>query len=932
MAMETGSSGVRPRRGRLERGMESLERRRHHIESGESGEEEPGFATLSPPTPGPRSGCHPCSFEQLGLFRAQNLDILPGGHEIAAAWRLEGELNVDALERALNRVRERHEILRASFLMRSGEPVQVVDPMESLALDVTDVTGHGGEDCLRSVALFELRRRNPMRNGHPVRWHLLRCADQDHILLFRAHRAVFDRRSLTLFIRELESGYEDGPASEACSDEPPHLQYSDYARWQRTSLRGDALKEISTEWCRRLAHAGRRIDLPTVRRSRASGDPKRTWAREWITPSLRRRIADLADESGTEASAVHLAAFLTTVHRYTGRTDLTVGTSREGRTDESLRDLIGPFEGLLLLENDLSGDPSFRDLVRRVAKERTEVLRFGRLPARAALQDEPGGVLPEGEEPLPQLFFSLESSPPSAPRLDGLRVSTVELEMEARAWDLELVVVDDGPNPHLALGYDVRSLDRIPASRILRHVQNVLRRAVDDPERPLSRLSVLDEGERRRVVVEWARSHRHSSASPELLHEVVKHRMQRDDDRGMVHAGGGSAALGEVMARAADIARGLTERGVGPGSRVALCADRSVDAVAAILGILEAGGACVPLDPHGPPWTTCHVSDAISAELLLTTSRVGRLLPRDAEIEAVPVGRMEEEGASLAGPPSGHRASRRGDTGTGTSGNGAGPKRSVRGSDPAIVFCSWDDGGRLTSRVVPHRAAAAFLRSMADVPGLAPDDRFLAVSPFWSDHAILEIFLPLVCGGALVLAQDDEIGRPDRLLERIREDEITALQTTGAAWRALLEGAGWNGRKGLRAFCVGDPIDPDLGAGLLERADSVCTLYSPSGGTVGPLRHLLDPDDLYDDAVPLGRPVAAGRAYVLDGHDGPVPVGVPGELWVGGGEKHEEVVGPESGNGSGSQMRDPFADDGTWIRRTGMRARWCQDGSLARER
>lgn len=860
---------------------------------------------------------HPCSYEQESLWYLSQLDADPAVYHTPAAWRLRGELDVRALEKALNEIRQRHAVLRTTFQAREGELAQVIRSFAPAPLPFKPMDGETDrdpEERLRSLLEHEIRRPFNLEEGPLIRWLLVRLNAYHHVLLQTAHHLVFDGESYQTLGRELATLYTAFKSGQPSPLPPPSLQYYDYARWQREWLRGDALERLQNWWRQRLGGDVPAAQLPTDHSRPAVQRLRGAVVRERLPSAVVDSVRRFAARTGTTPYMVYLAAFHALLHRYSGQSDLLVGTAVLGRGRQELEQMVGLLMNTVALRTDLSGDPSFQELAARVQRVCLDALEHQDLPFGKVVEAvRPYRSLSRG--PLFQVLFRQEDSLASVPTLPGLEITSVEVERGATYCDVDFVVSPAGPETQVNLVYDVDLFDSPTAVRMLRHYRACLQGALADPERPLSRLSLVSQEERRQLLTAWNDTAR-DDGPPYLLHELVRRSIEDAPCSPMVVSNAGSVPASKLLERAQYVARALRARGLGPGARVGICVERGPDMLVALLGVLEAGAAYVPLDPALPALRLRFMIDDAALDLVLATRGAVSALPDDLEAEVILLDELERAAQAFAAEGSFAGA---------VAPEGPGPAPDSEG--PAYVLYTSGSTGRPKGVVIPHRAAVNFLRSMMEAPGLRPDDRFLAVTTLSFDISLLELFLPLLSGSTLVIAGAEDAQDGQRLLQLIRDQGITVLQATPATWRMLIE-AGWNGSPPLDVFCGGEALAPELARSLCERSEAVWNLYGPTETTVWSTRQRLRRGGWEDGPVPIGRPIANTRIYVLDQAKNPVPVGVAGDLWIGGAGVALGYHGrPELT--AERFLPDPFcAEEDARMYYTGDLARWRRDGTL----
>jgi len=858
-----------------------------------------GAAPLPPVVPVPRDGPLPLSFAQERLWFLDRLD--PGGasYNLATALRLEGALDAGALERALGAVVRRHEALRTTFREVDGAPVQVIAPFGGFVLSVEDLSGlneEAREAAVRRRAAEETARPFDLAAGALFRPLLLRLAADAHVLLLTMHHIVSDEWSMGVLFRELSALYAAERDGAAPAPAEPPVQYADFAAWQRERLRGAVLDDQLAWWRERLADAPALLELPTdhprpaVRTQRGALEP-------FVLPAaLLERLRALGRGEGATLHMVLLAAFQALLSKYGGGEDVVVGTPVAVRTRREVEGLIGFFNNTLVLRTDLSGDPGFRTLIGRVREATLGAYEHQDVPFEklvAELQPERS----RGHAPLFQVMFVLADADAAGLELPGVRVSGVAVERDTSKFDLTLFAAPHADGIRGMLEYSTDLWERATIQRMAGHLARLLEQVAEDADVRLSRIELPDAAERARVVEEWNRTDAEIPAD-RSIHGLFAEQAARTPHAPAVVHEAASLTYRELNERANRLAHHLMGLGVGPEVRVGLCLERSLDAVVSILAVLKAGGAYVPLDPAYPVERLEFMLGDSGAAVLVTQEKLRGLLPARAGTRVVVL--EEARGATEAGPaddPAG----------------GSGPR------NLAYVIYTSGSTGVPKGVAIEHRSVAALLAWAGGVYTADELSGVLAATSFCFDLSAFELFVPLARGGTVVLVENALALPASAAADRVR-----LVNTVPSAIAALLKGGGIP--PSVRTVnLAGEPLLAQLVDALYAQGvERVYDLYGPSEDTTYSTWTLRRPGG----PVTIGRPIAGTRAYVLDGGTNPVPVGVVGELCLGGLGLARGYLGRPALTAE-RFVPDPFgAGPGGRLYRTGDRARWRADGTL----
>jgi len=842
----------------------------------------------------------PLSFTQERIWFLDQL--APGNpfYNNNFAFQLAGRLEIAVLARALAGIARRHEILRTSFAAVDGRPCAVVLPEVDLApatIDLSALPAARGAAELRLLSAREVRRPFDLARGPLLRPLVLRLRPAEHVLLLTVHHIVFDAWSAGLLFREMGTLYaafrDGGPAPLP----ELSLQYADFALWQREWLQGKVLEAQVDYWKERLRGASPLLELPADRPRPAALTYRGTWRPFGLGATLSRAARALGRQEGVTLFAVLLAAFQALLSRFTGQEDVVIGTPVAGRGRREVENLIGCFINNLVLRGDLSGNPDFRDLLRRAQAIALGAFENQDLPFEKLVEE----IRPQRDmshTPLFQVMLSLQTAPMRPLELPGLTVAPLKIDSGSAKVDLmlHLAVAGDGLRGWLEYATDLFAATTV--DRFGRCFQTLLAGAMADPERPLLDLPLLAEEERHQTIVEWSDTEEPAQEGL-CVHELFARRAVRTPEAVALAWEGGRLTCSALEELACGLARRLALLGAGAESPVGICVERSPALVAALLAVWKVGGAYVPMDPAYPEERLAlMLEDAGVRVLVADATTPAALLPRAGRIL-----RLDEPGEEAARP-------------------GFEALSTLPGSLAYVIYTSGSTG-RPKGVEVSHAALANFLASMARRPGLAAGEALLAVTSLSFDIAGLELFLPLLTGARLELASRADAADGERLLARLCSSRATVMQATPATWRLLIA-AGWQGEPALRVLCGGEALPDLLATELTARSASVWNLYGPTETTVWSAAARVRPGC----AVAVGTPIANTAIYLLDPQGDPLPVGVPGELAIGGAGLARGYRGQPARTAE-RFLPDPFAGaPGSRLYRTGDLARFRPHGTL----
>jgi amino acid adenylation domain-containing protein len=872
-----------------------LARRVERLQREGGGLEAVGLIPLE--TVGPRG----LSFAQERLWFLEQLELVGSAYTVAAPLGLSGRVNEAALERAFTAVVARHESLRTRFVDDGGEVVQLVEPPGPFELERMDLGGwpigeRAGE--ARRLAREMALRPFDLRRGPLLRACLLRLGAEEHVLAVAMHHIVSDGWSMGVLIRDVSAFYAAFMHGVEPNLSSLPVQYGDYAVWQREWLKGEVLERQLAYWSGCLKGAPAALALPTDRPRPAVQSFRGAKCFFGVRHEVATALVALSRREGATLFMVLLAAFQVLLSRWSGQEDVVVGTPIAGRTEVGLEGLIGFFANTLALRTDVSGDPSFRALVGRVREGALEAYAHQEVPFEKVVEAvQP--VRDLSRQPLFQAAFALRNMPLEEMELPGLRLEQLESDLGTAKFDLSLSMEETAEGLRGTLEYATDLFDGSTIERMASHFQVLLEGIATTPERRLSELPLLTAAEREQLLVRWNETDCNYPRD-RCLHELFAAQAARTPDAVAVVHEADQLTYGELEARANQLAHHLRALGVGPEVVVGLCVERSLGMVVGLLGILKAGGAYLPLDPAYPAERLAYVMKDAQVQVLVTQADVRGRVPADTAT----VVELDADWPLIASQPDTAPAS------------GVGPDHL------AYVIYTSGSTGRPKGVMIRHQGVVSLLTSEPMRSCLGPHDILLAVTSLSFDIATLELLLPLLVGTRVVVAPSAAAADGVELDRLFRRSGATVLQATPTTWHLLLD-AGWSGEQ-VRALCGGEAMTRDLANQLLQRQAEVWNLYGPTETTVWSTRAVIREGET--GAVSIGRPLANTQVYVLDEDLSPVPVGVTGELYIGG-------VGLARGylNRPGLTAErfvpNPFGI-GERLYRTGDRCCWQADGTL----
>ena len=809
-----------------------------------------------------------------------------------------GSFDLALMEKSFNEVLRRHEAWRTSFQTVDGEVAPVVRDDLHVHLPLVDLTGlPAAEREVEALRLATLDAHTPIDlAARPLfRARVFKIAADDHRLHLTLHHIIFDGVSIyRIVVPELSAIYDAYAAGRTPQLDPPGLQYGDYAVWRERQMTAGPLAKQMDYWRQNLRGPLPVLQLPFDRPRPSLPSYRGSMETFSLSGPLTEALKTFSRKEGLTLYMTLLAAFKALLHRYSGQEDIIIGGVTDTRRRPELQKVVGYFLNSLVLRSKPQGRLRFRDYLAQVGDAVVGALSASDVPFDRIVRD----IQPKRElsaHPLFQVLFSVE--PPAPVFADGWDLTQMDVTVGASKFDLYLEL-DERPEGMIGrFLYSTELFDAPTIRRMIEHWRTVLEAVVADPDCLLERLPLLTPGESEQLLTKW------NDTAAEIpratIHQLFEDQAARSPHATAVEGGGKSLNYLELNRKANALANRLRGEGATTGTLVAICVERSVEMLVGLLAILKTGAAYLPLDPGFPPQRLAMILQDAQPALLLTQPSLLDSLPKsDVKIVLCDDG---NSGAAI-GPKV--------------------PPTHLSGDDLAYVIYTSGSTGKPKGVEIQQRAAVNLLSSMRQKPGCGANDALLAVTTLSFDIAALELFTPLLSGGRVIVASQDDVADPARLARLIERSGATIMQATPATWRALIE-AGWTGKKGLKILCGGELLPRELADRLLDRAGEVWNMYGPTETTVWSTIHQVARGTR---SVPIGRPIANTRIYILDAQNNLVPVGVTGELCIGG-----------QGVARGYHKRDELtrerfvriaAAPGERIYRTGDLARYRTDGTI----
>ncbi len=895
-----------------------------------SGRWKPTASQQAPLRPVPRQGPLPLSFAQQRLWFLDQLEPNSPLYNVPVMARLRGTLDLGALRQTLNAIVARHEALRTRFVDANDGPVQVIEDPLSLEVRQHELNGipeSEREAEAQRLASEEANRPFNLSTGPLLRAMLLRLKADEHLLVLNLHHSVSDEWSLRVLFRELAALYSGFLRGQPADLPPLPVQYADYAVWQRQWLQGEAFEKELDFWKAQLGGNPLVTELPpdAARGSRPSF--RGAWQTRALSPELSLALAQLAQREGVTLFMVLLAAFKTLLHRYTQQEDIIVGSPIAGRSQAETENLIGFFVNTLLLRTDLSGNPSFTELLQRIRSVTLGAYEHQEAPFNKIVE----ALHPErslNHLPFTSLLFVLQNNVVESLPLPALQLEFAELVNDTAKFELTLLVQETSRGLVTRVEYNTDLFESATITRLLRQYETLLAGIAANPGQRLSALPLMPEEEQKQVLHDWnqtAKEYPKHKTLVDLFEEQVACTPQAE----ALVCGRTRLTYRELHARSSDVAQHLRALGVGEEMPVGICLERSWEMVAAILGTLQAGGAYVPLDPAYPQERLAFMVEDSGLQVVVTQTKLAERL------SAAPCSRRRKETLTSSQPVDTQEQSLVSTPSTALAEptlllldnleprtDAAPTPHSALGTPhpQSLAYIIYTSGstGRPKGVALEHRGAVSLMHWARDVFSSEELSGVLAATSICFDLSVFELFVPLSWGGKVILAENALA-----LAELPAKGEVTLLNTVPSAMRELLR---------LKAVppsvrvvnLAGEPLSSELADQVYRETsvEKVYDLYGPTETTTYSTGALRRPGD----RATIGRPLANEQVYVLDRQQQPVPLGAAGELYIGGdGLARGYLKRPDL---TAQRFVAHPLKAGARLYRTGDLARWRPDGNL----
>ncbi len=807
----------------------------------------------------PRTGLLPVSFAQQRLWFLDQLDPGSATYTVTLALELTGSLDAAAMQRSIDALVRRHEGLRMRFVEVDGAPLaQVVEQWGPLLtyvdLHQLTVEARGAEVVRRleqhAMLPFQLSA------GPLLSALLLRCAADSHLLQVCVHHIVTDGWSMSLVTDEILAAYECEVTGRPLALPPLVIQYADYAAWQRTQLHGAALEEQLGYWTSELSGAPPLLELPADRPRPPVLTHRGRSTSARIAGPVVTSLKTLAAATDSTLFMTLVAAWTAVLHRYSGQNDILVGVPLANRELPELEHVIGCFVNNVVLRGRCGDNPRFVDFLAQTRATMFRAFDHRDVPFDGVVE----ALRPERSAsfaPVFQVLFTMQTYPVTVRPAAGLDVRVFEFEdtgLSAARFDLTVEIEEAPDGLYVVYEYASDLFDEVTIARLHSHYEQMLLQVTQDAAQRIDEIPLLTDADER-TVLDDVNDTAVASAPNATLHELISSQVRLRHDHVAIHAADAILTYAELERQSDQLAQRLRLGGVTNGDLVGICLDRCAALPMALLAVLKAGAAYVPVDPAHPTARVAYTLADAGVACVITDTELAHVVDGLAPLVVIDAAALDLDHASIPMPAS-----------------------TVGRDDLAYVMYTSGSTGRPKGVEVTHGNVLNFLRAMADEPGFRPDDTLLAVTTPSFDIAGLELFLPLACGGTTVIVPREDTIDGARLAQHLVQHNVTVMQATPATWRLMIA-AGWQGKADLRALCGGEALPRELARALMPLVGELWNMYGPTETTIWSTVHRVT--DVSQE-IAIGRPIANTSVFVVDAHGKPSPQGVAGELWIAG--------------------------------------------------
>lgn len=817
--------------------------------------------------------------------------------KIAIALQIKSSLDPFTLKQSLQTLTDRHPLLCQNYYQTEEKLVAVAGEKTSIALE-TFAASDWTEETLNHQLLAFAKHPFNLEKESPLRCGLFLVSSTETILVLKLHKIAGDQESLGILVRELIAIYEAKLDGDKPDLFPLTASYQDYIQQELAFLESEEGQELKEEWRSRLQGELPILNLPSYETPPPVRSSRGASYKISLDSKLVKKLHQFAQNNSHSLKQILFTAFQVLLYRYTGEEDLKIALYRE--RDQDFIGVVGNFTRIAIAQTAFSANLSFRHFLEQVTHTVSEIESKGSYPFHL-LVEELEESLNESHSPICQVAFQYSQS--SLPKTQQLDLEIYNLPQQSLDFDFSLEMIEQSHGLEAVFYYAIELLDRETVTQFAQHFQNLLVSIIENPESAIGELSILSEAERETILNSWNETATKEDLS-HCLPQIFADQVERTPQAIALSFQSQTITYQELNHRANQLAHYLRCLGVKPETPVGICIERCLDMVVGLLGILKAGGAYVPLDPAYPRDRVDYMLTDSQAPVLLTKSHLteqfsnyqGTIVCLDRDRDAI----AQEDDKNL--------------------------ESGLTADNLAYIIYTSGSTGKPKGVQIPHRCLTNFLQSMRHTPGLSAEDTLLAVTTICFDIAGLELYLPLIVGAKVVIASREVATDGWRLSETIETEKITVMQATPATWQMLLA-VGFTRGKGLKVLSGGEALPMKLGDRLLETGAEVWNLYGPTETTIWSAVYKVDRENRIKVTIaPIGKPIANTQIYILDSYLQPVPIGVTGEIYIGGdGVGRGYLNRPELT--AERFLSSPFHPENT-LYKTGDLARYLPDGNI----
>lgn len=849
----------------------------------------------------PMDSAAPLSFPQQRQLFLELLERGTAVNNLSVLLQLDGKTDYGALEKSANQIMARHEVLRTRFSFGMGMPTPEVLTELKVSILIVDLKQFKDTDKMTEARqLAEKEVLQPFDLGHAplIRLKLYSLGNEKNLLLVVVHHTIADGWSFGVFLRELMMVYQHLTVNKPLQLPELPIQYADFAFWQTDEKRGNSFHSSLAYWKKQLSGELPVLELPTDHQRGARQSFRGATHRFVVSRELTEACEKFCRQEDVTLFMTMLSVFNILLHRYSGQEDIVVGTPIANRNMSELEPLIGVFINTLALRTDLSGDPGFSELLGRVRDVSLGAYAHQDLPFEKLVEElKPKRDL--SRTPVFQVVFNLQNSPMPKLGIPGLSIKSIDIDRGVSQFDLTLLMSKLDGQCHATVEYNSDLFTPATISRMFRSFQMLLEEAITKPCFRISRLPLVPKGELDQLVSGLNRTQLEFPRD-RCFHQLFEEQVERAPDAVAVVYNHRSITYLQLNRRANALARHLRLLGVGKGIRVGIFMERSLEIVEALLAVHKAGGVYVPVHTSFPPDRVQYMLKDADVRVLVTNVDPPPLGENGLHVVQLAEGENFQDVVS------------------------SDLQTSITQRDLAYIMYTSGSTGQPKGVMVEHAALVNLLWSIRDQPGINREDVLLSVTPISFDIAALELFLPLLVGAKVVIAGREMIANPIMMVDAVDQYEVTMMQATPVSWQIMIE-SGWKGTPGLKALCGGDVLTRKLADQLLDRVECLWNMYGPTETTIWSSGSRVEKGDA---AITIGQPIGNTQLYILDSYLQLLPVGVVGELHIGGDGLARGYLDQPGLTGE-KFINDPFVSrPGARLYKTGDRARYLEDGSI----